>query len=812
MSTETDVFAQITPLITDETISPVELALAAEALNGAGANIFGKILLEELSPQAIASKTFRVATKLRQNDPDYHPYGLPSITYFDGRVEEGLPTFWLRNQNIDINSCWWNIFTENGGAYNNRRTSLNDDYWIRDLDDPDIDRVPGENFTLLSERFPEIRRSSDRTGFTSAEPYIPHELVYPEWFKAHPEYVKTDKILQDELGIDAANLIGAIRDGESSDDVDHMLLGYYLPLLPLNDGSAQYSFNFFKDIAKDKAFSNSTTSQKQTSPCIQYALDKNGLYKESGNRVPYLNNEGNTLGQIKNNNYYWESWVVPPILWGSPETIFKYVDPRDEMNLEFTCQGFLVRKVKGRLQDSYHNKVICTVGKGLPLFPEFTAYADVLYPTDPTQSTFPYTAQQLEAYDDNVSKVYQNNLKNLSSGFISIDPPAYISFMRQKVFRDGVDGFEDWDFETTTDLNSQNNSVYYEEIIIINPRIEYRGIYGAAFKSKKAYKLFHDGRNYEGDSGVYWKTLDKNRIYRFWESRNLYQQETSGRSFNNADEENDFEESDALIIPLTYGALYRLYLKDREEVVTRALCLLTIAIVRRRVSSLKKVVAALIIIFIIVSIVIPGAQAFTKELAAAYAKGELFKFLAIKYLEYKGYELIADEIVELLVDKFGFDLAGQIIAVITVYATFKVMKDPTLLTGDDFLDHMLKMTANFDDSYGRAVSDEVSKIREEDQALQEEAKTKIDEIREIESMLVDPNPNFQAELLVYNIVDESPGEFYNRTIENKNPGVELFDYAKNYLARYKTIIYDELPAIHDSEGLDEEDYLDQLIG
>lgn len=782
MATETDVFAQINSLFPDPELvaSPVEIALVAETL---GKRDFAKVLLEETNPKSLSVKSYRLAKKLEQEDPDFHPYGISTLTTYDNQQFNALPLFWLRNQNIDIDSCWWNIFTETRAGYNNVSTPYNDEFWRRDLRDPDINRIPGEDHILLSERL----------GKIDPREALPYEAVYPEWFTAHPEYVKTDKILQ-QLGIDIPTLLDNYRESGSDKDIDHIMLGYFLPLLPLTDGMAEYTFKYFKEILKDKVFAAPLT--KKTSPCVQYALDKDGLYTETGNLNSFLNLEGTTLSELKDNNYYYE------YEFGARQAFTRFTDPRRQMSLEFNVDNIIVRKVKGRLPKSWHNTIHVTVGKGAPI-PEFTAYADVLYPTDPNQTSFPFTAQELEDYDNNVSEQYQKGFA--SSGFLNIDPVAYISFRRQKVFIDGYSPSEDWDLETTTDLNAATTKEYYEEIIIVNPRVEYRGIYGADHKSKVAWNLFHDGSE-ETDFEVYWSTLDKNNIFRFDLGNNRYTKKTVGTRFIG-----EFIDSDALVIPVLYPVVSKLRLKDREEVVSRSLSILSLAIVRRKVSKLKKLVGILIVIFVIVFIFIPQTIAVLEGLTAAAANGTLLTYVATVYVQTQIIGFVSDEFINLLVNELGIEAAGYIVFAITAFVGFKQLGNSQYLEGIEFLPTMLKLTSNIEDSYQREISEGLKDIQKKQDLFNQEYEESLDALEAIQKeLLPDPNLALTREIYMYNFTTETPSEFFNRTVGTKNPGIGEPSFAKEHVARMLRLSHKEQPAIV-TEELSDKDYFKLLI-
>jgi hypothetical protein len=426
MATETDVFAQISRLFTEEPINPVQLALDISARNR-GVK-FDDVLFTQTLPSSVALQLVRVAQRLRENDPDYYPDGLPTLEFNEGlEIEnaEGLPLFWLRNNNIDIDSCWWNIFTENGGARNNRKTDFNDEYWHRDLDDPDIDRVPEEDFTLLSERFPEIKRDSDRTGVSYSGAYVPYEVVYPEWFKAHPEYVQLENVLS-PLGISAKSILDSFRESEDSDQVDAIMLGNFIGMLPRTREDALYIHEFFKYTFRKRAFASALP--KLQSPCVTHALETEGFFSQYGDSLGWINKEGNNLSQLKNNNYYYEYRVfedLPPFV--DDINVFTYKDVNEEFRLGYDADQIIIRKVKGKFKkNASHGEISALAGKG-SYFPEFTAFEQAVYPTDPTQESFPYTVAQLEAFDDNVLDIHQDEFK----GEIG-DPQVYISIKKQK--------------------------------------------------------------------------------------------------------------------------------------------------------------------------------------------------------------------------------------------------------------------------------------------------------------------------------------------------------------------------------------------
>ena len=133
-STDTDVYAQINPLITGDVADPVTLAVHIDNFGGN----FDDAFLEETLPAALSTSIRKIVGRLEDGDgnpnPSYHPYGLPTLTidvditnYATRAAVKTLPLFWLRNQNIDLNSAFWNFFTETGSSYNNKATTFNND-------------------------------------------------------------------------------------------------------------------------------------------------------------------------------------------------------------------------------------------------------------------------------------------------------------------------------------------------------------------------------------------------------------------------------------------------------------------------------------------------------------------------------------------------------------------------------------------------------------------------------------------------------------------------------------------------------------
>jgi len=650
MSTETDVFAQITPLITEEPINAVELALSISANSGQD---FGRVVTNQTLPSSLSLKLLRVAERIKQNDPDYYPDTLPSIRYKTslGRTDDqGLGLFWIRNQNIDIDSAWWNIFTERGLPYNNDATELNNEYWHRDLKDPDISRLPVDGEPLLSAR----------PVPADANEAVPYELVYPEWFTAHPEYVQLDEIWQD-LGLDIKSVLEGFRDSESNEDVDHIMIGNFAGLLPRTREDAIYTFNFFKRAFENVAFTSPTS--KRISPCVQYALEQQGFSDKAGNVLGWINDEGTSLADFKNNNYYYEYEVIPYNL-SDDTNVFTFRDSNVELRLGFDVKQLLVRKVKGRFKDgASHGEVRALAGKGSH-FPEFTRFGEAVYPTDPTQSSYPHSDTELENYDDAVLDIHDDFFDDRLVGLTSVDPQVYLTIQVQKDFSTNVRGTHPWDFETETDLNAFNDSVYYEEIIIVDPRVKYQGIYSTGFKSQPAYKAFHRGLT----ETVFWESSDDDKIYKFDQGSSEYELRDIGDKFTA-----DFEDSDALVLPISYEVAIQLRAKERDTLLQTSLAVLSISIVRRKQSRFSQILGAVLTVVAIVA-AIAGFVQFGQALLGATTIAEVTSVLVTYYLYGEAISFISDEIIEILIEQLGIEAAAYVAIALSLYATTKGFK------------------------------------------------------------------------------------------------------------------------------------------
>jgi len=773
-STETVVYAQRSVLNQGAFLNPIQVIYSPDVI----VTDYIEPLTLEAIPNSYAGKVNKLVGSMKAN-PSIHPYGLPvlnvprtSITI----VEEALPMFWLRNQNIDIDSCWWNIFTEKGTKNNNKATDYNDKYWHRDLKDPDIDRVPDETFTLLSER-PE-------TVNLTAEEAVPYELVYPEWFKAHPEYIATNKILK-EFGLDVkTNLLDTVRESDDNKEIDHLFFGFFTTLIPSSKNDSEYTFRFFKYLFKDRAFAAPLI--KQTSPCVQYALETEGFKTYTAEDFSFINDVGTTLTEKKNSNYFYEYKASD-----DPEIdltkIFEYVDPRDETSIELQAQDIIIRKVIGKIASRKQYEVV--IGKGA-LFPEFTNFGEVVYPTNPTIPVT-HSDAELDAYAVKVLDPHTELFQEID-GLQALEPPAYISIKVQKFARNN--NKHAWDIETATTLNSAANVDYYEEIIIINPRCEYRGIYNTAFKTPRAYKSFH--------SGDYWTTADKPEIYKYNPSSNVYVNVLIGSRFDGVT-----GDTDSLTIPVIRKVLNQLVLKEREEVLNKSLSIITISIKRTKVSFLEKNLGTIIQIVFIVVGVITINPSLIKEGITLTNIALWARVLATAYIQSIAFGIASDIVIGFLVNQFGLEDAGIIAALVIIVSTiYGFSENPEYFNSKAF-----KLSSNFDDSFVEFSQEEFARDLEKFEATRKENIRKLEDMDEqFEYLLADKDPNISLQTRLFQFTNESPQAFYDRTIGNLNPGIGVYEALATQIDRFKWITHTELPKIAVDEQSDD-DYINNLV-
>jgi len=555
MSTDTDVYAQRTQLITEQVNNPVTLSVIADAT---GTLEFSDALFEQFLPASISRKARAIFKKFQENDPDYHPDSLPVITLFDdpGQTEEGYPLLWLRNKNIDLDSVWWNLHNETDIPYSNHRpTDLNDTYWHVDLDDPDIDRIPEDPPTLLSSR--DFVAIDEHVGVLA----VPYEIVYPEWFKAHPEYVKTDAILQD-LGIDLkVDILQPIRETENFRKIDNVLVGFFMGMLPQSRAQSEYLYQFFRHIFKNKAFQSALV--KQTSPCVEYALSVDGLYSKTGEVKGFIYPGGTTLQNKKSQNYYYEYKASEDVSIDLNK-IFRLDDSKTDMSLELSAEEVLIRKVRGSIVSTAGASIEVVIGKGVP-YPELIHFKGMVYPEDPTIASVNDPAD-VEAYDTNVIQPHVDAFVLDTGGLVDIYPVAWIAIRKQKFAKTS----HAWDTESNTTLNNPKDIPYYEEIIIINPRVEYRSVYGEAHTTQRAYNAFYPGDAYE--------TVDSPNIFTWNNGTEAFEETDIGTAFS--EDEGDSESVSALVVPIMESPLHRLRLKELDEVVSSSLSTITISVER----------------------------------------------------------------------------------------------------------------------------------------------------------------------------------------------------------------------------------------
>jgi hypothetical protein len=771
--TDIDVFVQRLQLLQEQLIDPVSLALAAETEAGFD---FGTVLTEDTLPNSLLIIARRMTRRLEQNNPDYHPFGLPKLSSPIPGIgtRDTLPVFWLRNQNIDLNSCWWNIFTENDVSYTTSPTDFNDDYWVRDLDDPDIDRIPDENFTLLSERFPEATREF-RGG--DSYPFVPYELVYPEWFKAHPEYVKTTAIIE-EFGLDVDDLIYAIRDNEDQDQVDHSIFGFFNSLQPKTEQEGFYLYEYFREVFKDVAF-NQPLSKKQ-SRCVTFALDKNGFYDKEGKNVGWINPEGANLSQLKNNNYYYEKRFLTETsinFTNTLEPILEFTDPREELKLELLVEDVIIRKVRGNIKDLRHNDVRVLVVRGSTEFPEFNNFGQAVYPTNPTVSTYPFSAAQLEAYDDNVLDLHEFSYEGSFFG----DPDAAVVIQCQKKFSSHFSKHP-WDTETATTLNRDSDDDYYEEIIILNPRSKFKGIYSENHKSPPPFKALSPPEEED-----FFIASDDDKVWKFDRSSGRYVL----KNFSGTGLIGEPQDAAGLVIPLLEKPLNSLLLKRREEVVGKSLSLLTMSIIKTKTSTFDKLFEAFVF-GVSLYFAFTGTAGFLSTLANQGYK-EAFKQLVRSYIKAKIIEEIAEEVIEFAAEEFGIEFAGQLATVATLYSTYTAITTPTNLLPDD---ELFLLTSQLNNEFIEYTTNEIETNIEQAQEFQEAGYEKIEEIKKLEENAIGyADPENSRRILRYAFVEETPTEFFRRTTEIPNPGIDVFDLISTSISRWKRLSHEETPII-----------------
>lgn len=795
-----DVFAQRSPLLGEDAdiLNPVDLANKIGLLSG---EKFIDLLTYETFPDSFTRAVRYITNNLEDNNPDYHPEGLSKLKVsgiLGGPTWNTLPVFWLRNQNIDLDSCWWGYFTEAGFDYNNLPTSLNDPFWLRDLNDENIDRTP--TGTSVYQRMKALKDSGDITTlneYNTADKAVPYEARYPQWFTAHNEYEKTDAILK-ELGIDLkGGILEPMRENPDHEDIDHVMFGFFNSLIPTSPEEGEYLFRFFREMFRfDALVGTGTFGTKRTSPCVTHARKADGLYRVSGSNAGWCDETGSTLSQHKANNYYYE-YSAQDSPFVDLNNIFTFEDSKEEMNLEFEAKNVIIRKVRGTHRSLRHNQVSVTVGKGAT-FPEFTHFDEVMYLEDPTGGTT-LSAAHRQAYADNVIEPHRNLLKGLSANGDLIDfdfeVDTWVCFRMQKTF-----GSQDhsprhvWDVESISGLNYQSGVDYYEEIIIINPRTEYRSVYNSSSKSKRAESIFHDNS--------FVRALSNPVFFVYKINTNSWVSIQEGPGFvGNSDK------ADALVVPLVADIVDGMLLKHRETVIARSMSVLTIAIIETHSSLFDDVFKAVVFIAVVVFAIIPGAQVFAAQLATITTLTELVTFVAVKYVTLKGISEISDVIIEFLVDELGFEVAGLVIGLLVAYATFQgLAADPSGAT-----DLYLQLAANFDDSFVELTNEAIVGLQEDFQAFQDETTRRLDDLKDIENNLLgDVDPTVALATKIYLLTDESPTEFFNRTIEDKNPGIKVIEGLESEITRFKLLDHRKDPILV-SEDISDADYLDKLV-
>lgn len=779
MSTETDVFAQRTALFTDEdsVLNPVELANKIHLFSK---EPFIDLLTYETLPGSFTRAVRKVSNNLNRGDANYHPHGLPHVKV-SGLSWDTYPIFWLRNQNIDLDSAWWGIFTEMGWSYNNNPTAFNDEYWRKDLNN--LAHIPEDNFTKLSE-IPVIQNTI--AAWKDPRDAVPIEIKHANWFKAHPEYVKTQAIMS-EFGIDVKkDILDNFRQDPSHENFDHIMFGFFTSLVPRTQEEGEYLYRFFREMFKDKAWASPKAILH--SPCVVSALKSEGFYNDSGSNLGWINETSSDLSTQKALNYHYQYSAISDGV--DVSKLYEYVDPKNEMSLELNCDDVIIRKIAGTKNNKRHGDVDVVLGKGA-YFPEFTHFGAAVYPDNPRKTSYSLSNAQLKAYDNNVLNIHEYLMTK--EEVTNKDPTAWICIRCYKDFRTHS-AQHDWDRETQTTLNENWNGPYIEEIILINPRIEYRGIYGAAHKSPRTYKTLKDNS--------YTESLDSPYVMKFNQGLSRYVEKKVGSNWTA-----EQEDTDSLVVPLVPIILNQMILKRRELVIAFSMSVLSLAIVRTKTSWMDDLLKIAMIIAIVILVVVPGGQALLGELATISTLTELAVWVAVKYITFQGIELITEEIAEFLVDELGFEVAAQFLTIVVAVVTFKATTgDPSALT-----DQFLSLATNFSDEYVSLTQAEVQSGLEDLQAFGERTEGKLEELQEIsDNLLGDVSPEVTLATKIYLLNSETPSEFFNRTIEDKNPGIKTLEMIESEITRFKLLDHTKPPIIAGDEP-DDDEFLDQMV-
>jgi hypothetical protein len=691
--------------------------------------------------------------------------------------------FWIRRDNLDIDSAWWNYENETGLNFrrDDKVSPANNDYWIRDYNDPDIDRIPDEEdpeFKLLSER-PEVEQVL-RDANNNLRAAVPYELVYPEWFKLHPEFILVRDTLKDfNLDIQE-NVLRNIRDSDDNRKVDHLIIGFFQGLLPQSNGEAEYLFKFFRELFKDKAFVN--ILPKSTSPCVTYATDPEGFY---GKRLvaesdPFLGSivSATNLADLKNKSYYYE-YSAKTDSSVNLNNLFRFVDPLGKVRIDLEAKDIIIRKVVGSLP---RGKVIdVTVGKG-SLLPEFTYFGEVPYPVDPNQTNIPSTPELLawntEILDDHIRLF--GGIQNIFGENWAERPQTYIAIRMQK---SRLTRFDSWDNGATT---IPGTTPYYEEIIIVDPRMEYRGTYSEDFKTPSPFLIFYD---YE-----YPKIFDDPDIF-IYGSGEFIKYENFGYAGTRF--QGKKEEADALAIPVLENVLSTMIFKTKEETLAKSFCLFVISIQVTEVEwyESEEFFQLLQIGFFIANLFTAGAFTSVQAFIEAVLVTAILTLAA---------GAIASELIELLVEEFGFEVAGIIAAIVTIIAVYFRIKLPTDVSKQTEL--ALQVASNFTDSYVDISNADIQLQNEQFKEESEKRFADYEELKEEVDALMGADPNISATTFIFSPPEETPSEFFNRVIGNLNPGADLYKIIESEVTRFKRITHTGLPEI----AIDEPTLLDRL--
>ena len=187
------------------------------------------------------------------------------------------------------------------------------------------------------------------------------------------------------------------------------------------------------------------------------------------------------------------------------------------------------------------------------------------------------------------------------------------------------------------------------------------------------------------------------------------------------------------------------------------------------------------LIIITVIVIATTGQAWAADLLLAIEGGVLatLSFITVSILE----TLIIQYIFELAVDALGEKLSFVVAVLATVAAIYGYNVDSSLIT-NNWADKLLAASANITKAIDSSLKEDMADLIKQINAFQDQAKDLMDELEQKQELLnfdsiLDPFMFISTRPLIN--VNESPNEFFGRTVHQGNPGVLAYENLTNYV-------------------------------